>query len=376
MYIEFPWQTRVEVRSAQHPESLVGEALNGVIMSESAKHREDTFERYIRPALADYRGWATFPTTPEGQNWYYQLWRLGRDDTLPEYMSWRFPSWTNTVLYPGGRQDPEIILIERTTSPEWFEQEIGADFTAFVGKIFGEFQEDVHVPRGGVHYNPDWPNYIGFDWGFVNPLAAIEFQVDPQDNIHVWREHYKSYTILSEHMNLMRNRVQPPGYRIDMCFGDAADPGAVVEVASEFAPCIAMPEAKENWREGIELVKTFLREYEIGKQDEYGTPQTAPKMFVDHSCLNLIREFNNYKAPNPTRGNNPRSPRETAQGIDDHALDALRYGLMHIFKLGAKAGMSLADTMGGRYRPSMGEDVYNLVSTGSDAGVFSGSMEF
>ena len=69
MYIEFPWKTRLEVRSADHPENLVGEALNGVIVSEAAKHKVDTWERYIRPALADKQGWATFPTTPEGQNW-------------------------------------------------------------------------------------------------------------------------------------------------------------------------------------------------------------------------------------------------------------------------------------------------------------------
>src|SRR3954470_14634022 len=64
MYIEFPWGTRLEVRSATHPETLVGEGLSGAIMSEAAKHTKVTWERYIRPALADKRGWATFPTTP------------------------------------------------------------------------------------------------------------------------------------------------------------------------------------------------------------------------------------------------------------------------------------------------------------------------
>src|SRR5262245_687409 len=34
MYIEFPWHTRVECRSANHPETLVGERLDGTIISE------------------------------------------------------------------------------------------------------------------------------------------------------------------------------------------------------------------------------------------------------------------------------------------------------------------------------------------------------
>lgn len=169
MYIEFPWQTRFEVRSAEHPERLVGESLDGVIMSEAAKHSKETWERFIRPSLADKRGWADFPTTPEGFNWLYEQWQFGQrqsfiDDGL--YESWRFPSWMNKVVYPGGRDDPEIKLLESTTTPEYFLQEIGAEFAAFVGKIFPEWQEDKFVKE--QIYNPNWPNYITFDFGYTN----------------------------------------------------------------------------------------------------------------------------------------------------------------------------------------------------------------
>lgn len=331
MYIQFPWGTRVEVRSASYPETLVGEGLSGAIMSEAAKHHKETWERFIRPALSDKRGWATFPTTPEGQNWFYDLWLLGQDPNNDHFESWRFPSWQNTAIYPGGREDPEILLLESTTTPEWFEQEIAADFSAYVGKIYSEFDINIHAKP--LRYNPAWPNYIAFDWGFTNPLAAIEFQVDPWDNIYVWREHYKAYTILTEHIRMMKERPQPPGYKISGCFGDAADPEAAMVVSQLLAPCLAMPEAKTNWRQGIDRVKLFLKEYQIGEQDEYGTPLTAPKLFVDHSCTNTLREFSNYRAAPGTAG---RNPKEIAQNIDDHAMDALRYGLVHLFELGAR----------------------------------------
>src|SRR4051794_30933513 len=55
MYIQFPWGTMLECRSADHPENLVGESLNHVIVSEAAKHKQDTFERYLRAALSDHR---------------------------------------------------------------------------------------------------------------------------------------------------------------------------------------------------------------------------------------------------------------------------------------------------------------------------------
>src|SRR3954471_619070 len=121
MYIEFPWQTRLEVRSADHPDNLVGEALDWVIMSEAAKQKKETWERMIRPALADKRGGADFPTTPEGFNWLYDLWMLGFDPSFENYECWQLPSWETPVVFPLGLYDPEIVEIERTTTEDWFK---------------------------------------------------------------------------------------------------------------------------------------------------------------------------------------------------------------------------------------------------------------
>lgn len=336
MYINFPWRTSIEVRSAEHPEGLVGEGLDGVIMSEAAKHKRETWERYIRPALADRRGWADFPTTPEGYNWLYELWQFGQNPELKDYASWKFPSWENRVLFPGGREDPEIVLLAKTTTPEWFAQEIGAEFSSFIGRIYGEFDETVHV-RSHV-YNPAWQNFLAFDWGYVNPLAAIEFQISPQDDVYVWREHYRAYLRVEDHCEILRKRDQPEGYHLDVAFGDAADPEAAATVSAKLVACYALPEAKANWRQGIDLVKTFLKQYQTGVMDEYGTPEMHPKLFIDPGCPNIIREFNNYRAVDVTKRNAPRESGSSgaAQKQDDHALDALRYGLMHYFELGVK----------------------------------------
>jgi hypothetical protein len=353
MFIEMPWGTRLEVRSADRPDSLVGEGLDHVIMCEAAKHQLDTWERFIRPALADKRGSADFPTTPEGHNWLYQLWRYGRNPEFKDmYSSWRFPSWDNPVVYPGGRYDPEILLLEKTTSPEWFMQEIGADFASFVGKIYGEWDETVHVQT--VPFRSGLPNYIAFDWGFVNPLAAIEFQVQPDDTIRIWREHYKPFLTLEQHINELRNRDQPDGYHLDGCFGDSEDPEAVATVSEKFAPCMALPEAKQNWRQGVELVKTFLRPYEYDT-DEFGGPLERPHLLVDHDCPNVAREFNLYRVKRNVRG---LDPQEAANKIDDHAMDAIRYGLMHLFVLGARH--SLAEVM---EPTSVGSPNYGLDDT-------------
>ena len=325
MFINFPWGTSIEVRSADRKDSLVGDGLDLIVMCETAKHQRETWDRMLEPAISDKRGSAIFTSTPEGQNFFYELWQLGLDGGEEDYQSWQYPTWENTVIFPGGFQDPEIQRMRRNMSTEAFLQEIAADFTSFTGKIYKEFLERIHVSNHV--YNPEWPNFMCIDFGFVNPFAAIEFQLAPDDTIHVWREHYEKGLTLEEHMQIMRNRDQPKGYKIEMAFADAADPEGIETLTRYFCPCVGDPKSKDNWRQGIDLVKRFLKIRKTKK----------PGLYVDPSCRNLIREFNNYKA---VPGVKDSDPREMAKKSEDHALDALRYGLMHIFELGYRSRLS------------------------------------
>jgi hypothetical protein len=335
MYIEMPWGSRVECRSAAHPEHLVGEGLDWVILSEAAKQSEETWQKYIRPALSDKRGGADFVTTPEGKNWLYKLWLEGRGRKA-EYQSWRFPSWVNNEVYPGGKEDPEILLMKETTIEEWFLQEIAAEFTAVVGRIFGEFSEDDHVLIENYKFNPDWPNYIAFDWGFANPLAAVEFQVSPRDEIYVWRVHYETYRTLEWHIETIKNRSNPEGYRLDTAFGDAADPEAVEYVSKHLVHCQANPDSK-TWLPGIRLMKRFMKLSHDGiAYDENGVPILRPRYWVDPSATEHINEIVGYKTRKDVNANEFNGAGVVAKGCPDHTIDAMRYALMHLYEVGVQ----------------------------------------
>jgi hypothetical protein len=104
-------------------------------------------------------------------------------------------------------------------------------------------------------------------------------------------------------------------------------------ISELLVPCIALPEAKENWRDGIDLMKQFLKLIPTGVViDDIGTPgPDRPRYFVDHSCKYHIKEMNNYRAP---QGRMDRNAREAGEKQEDHTIDAMRYALVHIFKLG------------------------------------------
>lgn len=326
LYLQLDWGSSVECKSTKYPDLLVGDSLDVLLMSEASKQDEGIYTRYLRAALADRQGKLLAGTTPEGHNWYYELWLKGqKSDGIHE--SWRFPSWENPYVFKLGRNDPEILQLEADMTDDLFKQEIEADFSSFEGKIFPEFGPDEHVRT--VEFRPHLKNYMAIDFGYTNPLAAIEFQIDETGCVRVWREHYKKFTTLVDHINIMKNRPQPDGYRLDMAFADAADPEGVVTLNRKLVHSVADQASKANWREGVDLIRNLLKHKQLNETNDGII--VSSRLFVDRSCSNLIREFQNYKANRPNKG---RNVAECAVNQDDHALDALRYGLMHVMRLG------------------------------------------
>lgn len=315
------WGTTVEVKSAERPRGLQGEGLSGVVMAEAAEHNVEIWEQYVRPALADKRGWAIFPSTPKGFNYFCDFYNDGTDPNEPEWDSWRFPSWTNERVF-SGPDDPEIESMRRRMSKMKFQQEICAEFTTFEGRVYSEFRQDVHVRQ--IRYMPHFKNYWTFDFGYTNPTVCLDVMVDPDDNIYVWREYYEPQRAYSDHCNALNFRENPAGFHVDGRFGDPADPGGMAEMAKLIGSIFP---AKASWEEGVEAVKTAL----TIRYDE-NTGKYRPKLFVDPSCKNLIRQLSQLPVIESRIGSN--DAKEGQKKKDDHAADALRYFFTAYFVLG------------------------------------------
>ncbi len=375
MRIQLPWGAVVEVVSAEKPDSLVGEGLSHVIMSEAAKHKRDTWEMYVEPGLSDLLGTADFPSTPQGYNWYHGLWLLGQGDfsastvtpgtklsTVPtdqaailqsagegphNYKSWSFPTWTNLVRYPGGYDDPEIQRLKRTASKVHFEQEYGAQFTSLTGAIYDEWDERIHVQQHT--FNPNWQNFLAFDYGYANPFVCLDIQISPSDEVFVWREYYSRYISTHEHALILKSRINPPGYHIDGMWGDHRGPDEAAtlsnvlgHVASQDVP----------WKLGVEMLKQLM------KPDLHG----KVRLHVDPSCSNLIRQLGQLHVKTSVRQaqdlNEMQGDGNIQHKVDDHAADALRYFIGPLFVMGMNS--HLEDIYGAQYRGSESEDFLRL----------------
>lgn len=342
MRIQTPWNSVLEVVSADNQDSLLGEGLSHAVMAEAARHSQVTWEQYIEPALSDLLGSCDFPSTPKGFNWYHGHWMLGQGNH-EAYKSWRFPSWTNSVRYPGGFQNSEIQRIRAIVSRNWFEQEYGANFTTISGAIYEEFDPRIHVQPHA--YNPEWPNYLVFDYGFANPFVALDVQISPNEDVYVWREYYESYKSTYEHGQYIKNgRPNPDGYSVQGMWGDprGADEAATLALVLGFVGSQDVP-----WKHSVEQIKRMLKN---------------KKLFIDPSCENLTRQMSQLHVKPPARNSQIDLKELVADGniqhkVDDHAVDALRYFIGPYFVLGM--GMHLVDLYGENYVNSESEQYFS-----------------
>lgn len=376
----------VDALSAKYPDSLVGEGLSGVVLSEAAKLKPSIWPKYIRPTLADYGGFSYMGSTPEGKNWFYRAWQNGQDPLKPEWDSWRVPSWANPYVYkqmavfgkdadyairamqklirsrtipddlpvsdPMGNAlktfqvdakpttweevgralgiDPEAVSAMLDLSEELFNQEVAALFNEFVGRVFKEFDEEIHV--GDFEYDPAWTTYACLDYGFTNPFVWLLVQVDPhRTNLRILAEYYEVGKSTEEAGAEIVARGLAPKSLVRF-FPDPAEPDRSVQLAGllqvKSAGGTGGPLADR-----LEWIRRKLRPAESVAHLPMDHAEWVPQLQIHRRCKDTIREFNAYRYPKSaeeaaeSNSNIPEAPLKR----DDHTPEALGRLMVGLF---------------------------------------------
>ncbi len=335
----------LHAKSGAHPESLVGEGLHGVIMSEAAKLKESVWQRFIRPTLADFVGESVWNTTPEGKNWFYDIYQAGQGED-PEWESWRHPSWVNTHVFRKRTMrddvqrmkailkrsdydpdelmrlhvDPEIVAMARDLTPEAFAQEVEADFSEHVGRVFKGWDDSYHVTD--LPHNPAWPLYIATDYGYTDPNVALFIQPGPFGEVNVIAEYYRTHRTDYE---FAQDVLEDPRLRVLLRYAqgiypDPADPGATRTLSEAWkVPDLGGTSGStiKSRLKGIERKLRFRNDHL-----PWGHPERVPWLRFDRTCTYSKYEMDAYKWPDKRRytgGNQPENPEDK----DNHVPEAL-----------------------------------------------------
>ena len=325
--------TRIETKSAKDPRTLAMRAPNGIIGCEASQLDLETFHR-LRGRCAPKRGWMFLGGTFEGSlGWYPQMYQAWQHSSNVEEQSFSLPSYSNQYLYPGGRQDPEILSLEKVSSDDFFMERIEGIPSPPKGMVFSEIRPDLHVQD--VEYEPDIPVHLWIDPGYAEAYAVEVVQV-VNDQIRVIDEIYERDLITDEIIEIAQSKV----WWKDAKFG-------VIDIAGTQHQAMAAP--AEVWMEktgiyfdsqkikisdGTERLKAFLKTDPI--------EQREPRIVVNPKCEGILSEFGIQ--PNPfdgqTRAYRWKMDRdgtivgETPEDRYNHGIKAVTYGLINRYGYG------------------------------------------
>lgn len=321
LHIVLPNGAEIVGKSAQHPEKLVGEGLDWVLMVEAGRHKRMTWAQYIRPALSDKRGEAVFSGVPEGKSdnsLLYALYERGQSERFASWHSWKRPSWTNDIVFPGGRQDPEILEAEEDLTQDEFDRQYGAEFTDKTGIVMKEYDDDTHL--GDFDYDPGLPLFMAVDYGFTNPFVVLFIQVSPFGDIRVIREFRRTQLdtievcadLMSEYPGLVRVA--------QMLYPDPAEPDDTRTMQRE----LRIPVNKNTGGEIKHRLSLIRRALKIkNKHLPEGHAERIPSLMIDRThCKTLAWEMREgYKWPETK--SEQRSDSENPMDKDNHGVEAL-----------------------------------------------------
>lgn len=128
---------RRTTQGAKGKARLAAYAVDFMVIDEASDPElaDTVWESQLRTRLVDRQGKLLAISTPRGQRgWFVKLHRASKAGGRA--IAVNFPTWLNTVMFPGGFQDPKIQKEYKTMSLRDFLQEYGAQPLSAEGAVF------------------------------------------------------------------------------------------------------------------------------------------------------------------------------------------------------------------------------------------------
>ena len=163
----------------------------------------------------------------------------------------------------------------------------------------------------------EWKRFRAMDWGYNDPCCVLWFAVAPEGKLYVYRELYLRKTLSSEIARQVKTLSEGERIAYTVASPDAwqqrglkgAEGESIAEVFSKNGvPLLPADNARvPGWQRVREALKA--------------QPDGTPELSIFETCRNLIRTL-------PTLTFDAHDCEDVSDNCEDHAPEALRYGLM------------------------------------------------
>lgn len=252
-----------------------------------------------------------------------------------------------------GMHDP--LLAEAILTGNW---------DLFAGQFFTKFRKQIHIiPADSIEIQPWWTHIRGLDRGFAAPFCCEWMVVDDEENVYFHDELYiaeKSPAWLCEqiHKHTGNDRIDYTyggrdfWIRNPMSWGREDTPAFVAEheAAAFRAGGINILAANQDRKQGWALMHRLMDwEGDIAK----GLTKKPQMYILKGKCPNLESQI-------MAAVRDPHDVEDIPDDCEDHALEAARYALMHMWP-----GVKPVEPI-----PPLRQEIEGLMRTGSPTGMY------
>ncbi len=303
---------RVAIKTAEHPDRLRGASLDYIWLDEAAFMDREAY-RICLGRILDSKGTMFITTTPKGMNWLYEeVYQKAQDHFMFEN------GVTFKVKNDAVSLDERIGTIHCKTSDnphldpldiehlrgqysvQFAKQELGAEFVAFDGLVYANFDFKRHVVEPITNL-PEGAEFVcGIDAGLKDPMVCL-FMMKYKDRYYVVDEYYANMRTMETHSKQIKSHFLN-GHVLRRWM----DPSAAQESFDLNALGVMSYPAKNDIRAGINSVGRMIE---------------LDRLFITRNCVNTLREIGQYAYKERT----DRNVGEEPQDINNHCMDALRY---------------------------------------------------
>lgn len=276
----------------------VGVKNNHIFLDEVSKYTNFSYgwEEILSPTLLDLKGGATFISTPNGFNHFYDLSLM--EGNNPDWKYFHFTSYDNPFL-----DTEEIDKKKSEITDDRFAQEYLGEFRKKEGLVYKEFNRRLHVVSEVPQNLEVLYKLGGLDWGHTHPCAVITIKKDYDGNYWITDEFYKQglteEDIIDYTVSAQFNKVYP----------DPENASGIAGLKRRGVNVKEVKKIKGSVVSGINKVREMLKQNRIR---------------VLSKCVNVIEEFESYSYPDDKDKLSNEKPLKEG----DDAMDAIRYVLM------------------------------------------------
>jgi PBSX family phage terminase large subunit len=290
--------------------AMTGLTAHGWLANEvSLQHPNTIAEAFSRVSGKNARVlWDTNPDYPDHPVKRQYIDRSGErlSNGKLHIQSWHFELEDNPFL-----PSDYVEQLKASTPPGmWYDRRIKGLWVAAEGLVYEHFDRETHVVEP-FEIPADWKKVRAIDLGYENPFVMLWGALDPDGRLYIYREHYKSKTLIRDHVDEIERKSGDERYGFTVSDHDAQERAELHSQGLRTRP------AQKDVSIGIQKVAERLVEQGDGH----------PRLYIMRNCENTIRELQKYRWQ-PAAEDKPA--KEEPMKVDDHTADALRYMVMEL----------------------------------------------